>query len=143
MFSGLINLPLNFHLFFFRHALFGCEMLKVVLIISGSSLRRPLTCILLLREILDWLHNWSILDVNSIWPTNGHATRINEFDHLLADNRHLKDLGDRWPFLGAFIKKGTNQVLKLFAIAGRNGVVFILDNLINKAEQIICREGML
>ena len=118
-------------------------MLKVVLIISGSSLRRPLTCILLLREILDWLHNWSVLDVNSIWPTNGHATRINEFDHLLADNRHLKNLGYRWPFLRVFIEKGTDQVLKLFAVAGRDGVVFILDNLINKTEQVICREGVL
>lgn len=110
-------------------------MLKLVLIISGSSLRGPLTDILLLllllREILDWLDNWCVLDVNSIWPTDGHATRIHEFDHLLADNRHLKDLGDRGPFLRVFIKKGTYQVLKLFAIAGRDGVVFILDNLIN------------
>lgn len=131
MLSGLMDLPLYFHLFLFCHALFGCEMLKLVLIISGSSLRRALTGILLLWEILDWLHNWSVLDVNSIWPTNGHATRIHEFDHLLADNRHLKDLGDRGPFLRVFIEKGTDQVLKLFAIAGRDGVVFVLDNLIN------------
>ena len=131
MLSGLMDLPLYFHLFLFSHALFGCEMLKLVLIISGSSLRGPLTCILLLREILDWLEYRSVLDVNSIWPTNSHATRIHEFDHLLADNRHLKDLGDRGPFLCVFIEKGTDQVLKLFAIAGGDGIVFILDNLIN------------
>lgn len=59
--------------------------------------------ILLLREILDWLDNGSVLDVNSIGPTDGHAAGIHEFDHLLADNRHLEDLGDRGPFLGVFI----------------------------------------
>ena len=134
MLSGFMDLPLYFYLFLFCHALFGCEMLKLVIIISGSSLRRPLTGILLLLqlgEILDWLDNWSVFDVNSIWPTDGHAPRIYEFDHLLADNRHLKDLGDRGSFLRVFIKKGTDQVLKLFAIAGRDGVVFVLDNLIN------------
>ena len=78
--SGLMDLPLYFHLFLFRHALFGCEMLKIVVIFSGSSLRRPLADILLLLlllwEILDWLDNWSVLDVNSIGSTNGghHAT---------------------------------------------------------------------
>jgi hypothetical protein len=48
MLSGLMDLPLHFHLFLFRHALFGCEVLKLVVIVSGSSLRRPLTDILLL-----------------------------------------------------------------------------------------------
>ena len=103
MLSCLMDLPLNFHLFLFRHALFGCEMLELIIIISGSSLRWPLTDILLLLELLDWLHNWSVLDINSIWSPNRHTTRIHEFDHLLADNRHLKDLGHRGPFLGVFI----------------------------------------
>ena len=92
---------------------------------------------------MDWLDNGSVLDVDSIRSTDGHAARIHEFDHLLADNRHLKDLGYRWPFLGVFIEKDTDQVLKLFAVAGGDGVVFILENLINKADQVICRESVL
>jgi hypothetical protein len=39
MLSGLLDLPLYLHLLLLRHALFGREMLELVLIISGASLR--------------------------------------------------------------------------------------------------------
>ena len=39
MLSGLMDLPLHLHLFLLRHALFGREVLELVLIISGASLR--------------------------------------------------------------------------------------------------------
>ena len=39
MLGGLLDLPLHLHLLLLGHALFGCEMLELVLIISGASLR--------------------------------------------------------------------------------------------------------
>lgn len=39
MLSGLLDLPLHLHLLLLRHTLLGREMLELVLVISGASLR--------------------------------------------------------------------------------------------------------
>jgi len=72
-----------------------------------------------------------VLDIKSFAPCYRKPSTIDELDHLLSHDRHLKDLSDRRTFLGILIEQSANESLELWAIAGRDRFVFVLDYFVD------------
>lgn len=73
----------------------------------------------------------------------GYTTRAYKLKHFLSNNRHLEYLSYRWSLWGSFIKKHTDKILQFLAIVCWNGIVLILYNLVNEAQQVVSWEGVL
>ena len=91
--SCLLNFSLHFHLLLLCHSFFGRKMLEFIVVFRRTGLmRKACFTLMIITDFLCRLNNWSIFYVNSVLVPNSHTARINEFNHLLSNYGHLKDL---------------------------------------------------
>ena len=86
---------------------------------------------LLLNIISRSLDRGIVLDKNT--SASAHPPAVDELDHLLPHDGHLEDLRDRGPLLRVLVQHRANQLLQLRAVARRDRLVLVLDDLENQA----------
>ena len=69
--------------------------------------------------------------------TSAHPSAVDELDHLLSHDGHLQDLRHRGPLLRVLVQHRANQLLQLRAVARRDRLVFVLNDLENQAKQVV------
>ena len=86
---------------------------------------------LLLNIISRSLDRGIVLDEYA--STGTHSPAVDELDHLLPHDGHLEDLRDRGPLLRVLVQHCANQLLQFRAVARRDRLVLVLNDLENQA----------